>query len=90
MRICPSDVGHEVPDPALEHDAERPEVAGDRHALAPVLDPQRLPLPDRLGDGPEVRHRLAGLEPAGGIEMEPLHEPRGARAELRAAGPRAP
>ena len=74
--------GDEIPDAGLEHEAQWVHGAGDDAVGPLVVELHALPVPHALGDGREVRHRLAGTEPAGRVEVEPLEEAARAAPEL--------
>ena len=56
---------------------------GDDRVRARVVELEALAVPDALRDRRQVRDVLAGPEPAGGVEVEPLEEAARAPAQLR-------
>ncbi len=65
----------DVPDPSLEDEPEWLDDPGHEPLPAAIVDLDRGRLPDRVRHRGQVRCRLAGLEPAGCIEMEALDQP---------------
>ena len=76
VRICSSTVATTYQTPPLSTRPSGPMTRTTVRVAALVLDAHQATLPDRLGEDREVRDRLARLEPAGRVEVEPLDEPR--------------
>ena len=76
----------EVPDPCLQHEAERIEQPLHLAVALAVADLDPLLLPHGSGQRGEVGDRLLAGEPARRVEVEPLAHPHGPAAQLRRQG----
>ena len=83
MRIWPSTAATTYQIPALRTSPSGSRTRRAAPLAAVVVDRDPGPVPDRVRQGAQVRHRLARLEPLAGIEVEALDQPRGAGPQLR-------
>ena len=68
--------------PRLQHQAQRIEDAIHLAARAAVPNRDAPALPDRVGQGAEVRHLLGRMEPARGVEVEAFDQAGSAHSQL--------
>src|SRR5207247_6819765 len=76
----------EIPDAALQHQAERLDDAVLQAVRAAVADLDPAPVPDRFGELFQMGDGLRGAEPARCVEVEALRDARCSRPELRREG----
>ena len=72
--------------PPLSTSPSGPIVRSTGLATAGIADQGTAAIPDGAGQRRQVRDGLVGLEPAGGIEVEPLDDPRCAGPKLGRQG----
>ena len=61
---------HQIPDAALQHEAERTQLARIHFAAAAIGDAQEALAPQRRGDLRQERWRLRAAKPADGIQRK--------------------